>query len=69
VIKTDEETLLILLLQNIFKLYGEEYLKKHNIPSYIRKTLADIESCRTSQLGGNIDQCDDCGDIYKIYCI
>jgi hypothetical protein len=54
-------------LQNIFKLYGEEYLKEHNLPSYIRKTLVDIESCRTSQLGGHIDQCDDCGDIRISY--
>ena len=42
-------------LQNILKIYGEEYFKKHNLPSYIRKTLVDIESCRTSQLGGHID--------------
>ena len=54
-------------LQNILKLYGEEYLKQHSLPSYIRKTLVDIESCRTSQLGGHIDQCDDCGDIRISY--
>jgi len=54
-------------LQNILKLYGEEYLKKHSVPIYVRKTLVDIESCRTSQLGGHIDQCDDCGDIRISY--
>ncbi|WP_077845980.1 transposase zinc-binding domain-containing protein [Clostridium puniceum] len=54
-------------LQEIFETYGDKYLKNHRLPSYIKKVISDIKFCRTSNLGGHIQQCDECGDIKISY--
>ena len=41
-------------LQDIFEIYGDEYLKNHKLPSYIKKVISDIKFCRTANLGGHI---------------
>lgn len=54
-------------LQDIFEIYGDEYLKNHKLPSYIKKVISDIKFCRTANLGGHIEQCDECGDVKISY--
>ena len=41
-------------LSDIFRLYGEEYRKKHNLTFHQLKTMYDIEKCRTFELGYHI---------------
>jgi hypothetical protein len=48
-------------IQDIFREYGREYTMNRNLPSHILKTIGDIKSCRTAELGGHIDECDECG--------
>ncbi len=48
-------------LADIFRLYGDEYKKKEKLPKYILKVINAIENCRTSVLGGHVDECDKCG--------
>ena len=48
-------------LQDIFRLYGEDYLNAHPQPPHIWKAVRAIQNCRTSALGGHTDTCDECG--------
>jgi hypothetical protein len=48
-------------LQDVFAHYGEAYRLKHNLLSNQLKAMRAIENCRTSALGGHIDECDKCG--------
>ena len=52
---------------DIFRHYGEEYKKTHAMTDEQRKVMAAIEVCRTSQLGGHVDVCDNCGVIQNSY--
>lgn len=46
---------------DIFRLYGKDYQKK-TILSYKKlKVMHKIGVCRTAQLGGHVEQCDECG--------
>ena len=46
---------------DIFRLYGKEYREQNNLPYKKLKVMHKIEVCRTAQLGGHIEQCDECG--------
>jgi hypothetical protein len=48
-------------VQDVFNQYGDEYRKNHKLPLHILKTMIDIEACRTAELGGHVDECDECG--------
>lgn len=48
-------------VQDIFLEYGFDYCIKHNLPIHLRKVISNIISCRTSELGGHVDECEDCG--------
>ena len=48
-------------IQDIFNQYGDEYRKNHKLPLHILKTMITIEACRTAELGGHVDECDECG--------
>lgn len=52
---------------DIIREYGEDYRRKHKLPSRMIKVMNAIESCRTSKLGGHIDECDNCGHIRISY--
>lgn len=52
---------------DIFREYGPAYREGKRIPSYIRKAMLAIERCRTSHLGGHVDECDACGYIRISY--
>ena len=47
-------------LQDIFNLYGDNYMNRHLAPPHVHKAVRAIQSCRTSVLGGHMDSCD-CG--------
>ncbi len=46
---------------DIFRIYGNDYLKNHTLPYAHKKVMRHITVCRTAELGGHIEQCDSCG--------
>lgn len=46
---------------DIFRLYGKIYREQTNLPYKKLKVMHKIEVCRTAQLGGHVEQCDQCG--------
>ena len=48
-------------LADIFRLYGDEYRLSHTISYEQLKAMRHIEMCRTAQLGGHLEQCNQCG--------
>ncbi|MCJ7689218.1 MAG: IS91 family transposase [Clostridiaceae bacterium] len=48
-------------IQDIFNQYGSDYRRNHKLPLHIQKTMISIEACRTAELGGHVDECDECG--------
>ena len=48
-------------MQDIFKLYGDEYMCSHSLPPHVHKAVRAIQTCRTATLGGHSDICDECG--------
>ena len=48
---------------DIFRRYGEDYREKHgaSMSTAERRVMSAIELCRTAALGGQIEQCDQCG--------
>ncbi len=57
------------LIQEIFKRYGADYLKKHGIamPAIHKKALFAIMSCRSAQLGGEVYRCNKCKEYHYSY--
>jgi hypothetical protein len=54
-------------LQDIFCEHGADYRKNHRLPLNVLKAMASIEACRTAELGGHIDECDECGHVRISY--
>ncbi|MGI0011269.1 MAG: IS91 family transposase [Nitrosopumilaceae archaeon] len=46
---------------DIFQQYGPAYRNQHSLSPNQGKAMKAIEMCRTSQLGGHVDQCGECG--------
>lgn len=46
---------------DIFRMYGPSYRQEHALPLSHLKVMRAIEICRTSDLGGHLEQCDHCG--------
>jgi len=46
---------------DIFRIYGNDYLKNHPLPYAHKKVMHHIKVCRTAELGGHMEQCDSCG--------
>ena len=46
---------------DIFRLYGDSYRQSNPLPYEKIKVMRHIESCRTAELGGHTQQCDQCG--------
>ena len=46
---------------DIYHLYGDTYRQSHSLPYEKIKVMHHIEVCRTAQLGGHVEQCDQCG--------
>ena len=54
-------------MADIFRLYGDEYRKTHVMSEEQRKVMGAIKACRTSQLGGHTEICDNCGTVQNSY--
>ena len=54
-------------IADIFYLYGDQYRKTHVMTVEQRKVMGAIEVCRTAQLGGHMDICDNCGATQNSY--
>jgi hypothetical protein len=48
-------------LADVFTLYGEQYCQNNPLPPSQHKVMHDIKACRSSALGGHLEQCDACG--------
>jgi hypothetical protein len=46
---------------DIFNLYGDDYRQSNSLQYEKIKVMHHIEVCRTAELGGHIEQCDQCG--------
>jgi len=52
---------------DIFRQYGPEYRKTYPMPRNQLRAIHAIEVCRTAELGGHVDECDNCGHISISY--
>jgi len=52
---------------DVFRAYGADYREKHNLSGPQLAAMESIEKCRTTALGGHVDQCDHCGHIEISY--
>ena len=52
---------------DIFKAHIRDYQQKYRMPTKHQKIVYDILSCRTSYLGGHIEQCNHCGEERTAY--
>jgi len=54
---------------DIIRQHGAAFLEQHGacLPSEQRRTLRDLERCRTAALGGHLAQCDHCGTRHLLY--
>ena len=46
---------------DIFHLHGDTYRQSNSLPYEKIKVMHHIEVCRTAELGGHVEQCDQCG--------
>lgn len=54
-------------IADIFRMYGDDYRKNHAMTENQHKVMAAIMACRTAQLGGHQEVCDQCGHIRNCY--
>ncbi len=54
-------------MQDIFKLYADEYTSNHTLTSVQKRAITDIRNCRTSVLGYNAKECCECKNIEFAY--
>lgn len=54
-------------IQEIFKAYGDKYIKKHNLSKEQWKVFNAIRTCRTKELGYHVCTCENCGEEYFGY--
>lgn len=52
---------------DIFNRYGETYRQCHTLPFSHFKVMRNIQDCRTSVLGGHLDQCSNCAYERPLY--
>ena len=54
-------------LADIFREFGTDYRRDHNIPLIHHRVMRAVEVCRTSHLGGHMKKCDRCGYSHPTY--
>lgn len=54
-------------IQDIFQIYGEEYIQKHNLSREQWKVFNAIRKCGTEELGYHLCTCEECGEEYFGY--
>lgn len=52
---------------DVIKIFGKQFVQKYNPNAYTLRVLCALTQCRTSELGGHNDACDDCGQIRRSY--
>ena len=52
---------------DIFREFGSRYRQAHKLTKQMHKVMNSIERCRTSALGGHVDECTNCGHIRISY--
>jgi len=52
---------------DIFRQHGPEYRQTHPLPLQHLRVMRAVEVCRTAELGGHKEQCEDCGHIEISY--
>lgn len=48
-------------IADIFNLYGKRYRQQHKPSCEQIKVMSHIQICRTAELGGHVEQCNECG--------
>jgi len=54
-------------MQDIFRRYGNDYIARHKLNPMQLKAIRDITVCRTSAMGYNAKECNDCKNIEFAY--
>ena len=54
-------------IQDILREHGNDYRKQHKLPHSHHKAMKAMEQCRTAELGGHMDVCDECGVVNISY--
>jgi hypothetical protein len=54
-------------LAHVFREYGADYRRTHRLPFSHRRVMQAIKNCRTSALGGHMEQCNVCGFQHPAY--
>jgi hypothetical protein len=54
-------------LGDVFRMHRETYCKNNTLTPQQHKVVNAICNCRTSVLGGHVDQCDNCDHICVTY--
>ena len=49
-------------LADVIKRFGKKYTDTYHPNAYHKRVLQTITQCRTSELGGHIQECDSCGE-------
>ena len=52
---------------DIFRQHGPEYRQTHPLPLQHLRVMRAVEVCRTAELGGHKEQCEECGHIEISY--
>jgi len=52
---------------HIFRLHGPAYRQARGMPLRLLRAMRAIETCRTAELGGHMDECDHCGQLRISY--
>ena len=54
-------------LADIIHRYVVDFYLRHSVLDYHKRVLNALENCRTSLLGGHVEQCDACGEVHISY--
>lgn len=54
-------------LSDVIRRYGKDFIEKFQPLGYNKGVLHALSVCRTAELGGHVDRCDDCGYIRISY--
>jgi len=52
---------------DIFRVHGPAYRQAHEMPVRHLRAMRAIETCRTAELGGHVEECDQCGRLRISY--
>ncbi|MDA8155049.1 MAG: IS91 family transposase [Actinomycetota bacterium] len=52
---------------DIFRKHSPDYMESHKLPRNQLRAMRAVETCRTKELGGHVDECDSCGHLEISY--